>query len=151
MHFQNTVCRKLEIWFTESEKYESLGQDRVWLVTSSRLEGDLYKLKLLNWLDLEAKPCQRLGDHLNSLSSTSSSYCANCGRKEGRIRYNSYLFCSVCPFHILTTVHPINFTLGGCIAEDPSDINVKLGAIQTCGGSVGSVTAQHKPHRQYCW
>ncbi len=32
---------------------------------------------------------------------------------------------SVCPSIISTTVHPIDFTLVGCVAEDPRKCNVK--------------------------
>ena len=45
------------------------------------------------------------------------------------------MYVYVCPSHIWTSVHPIYFTLGGCIAEDQRkcSVNLSFGAIWTCG------------------
>ncbi len=40
---------------------------------------------------------------------------------------------SVCPSSILTTVHPIDFTLGGCIAEDPRKCSVECEVVWMSG------------------
>ncbi len=40
---------------------------------------------------------------------------------------------SVCPSIISTTVHPIDFILGGCIAEDPRKCSVKCEVVWMSG------------------
>ncbi len=42
---------------------------------------------------------------------------------------NLFCFLSVCPLIISTNVYPIDFTLGGCIADDPRECSVAFGAI----------------------
>ncbi len=43
------------------------------------------------------------------------------------------LCLSVCPSNISTTVHPIDLTLGGCIAENPKKCSVKCEVVRMSG------------------